>query len=298
MNKFIDEGGYGCIYYPGFDCKSKKTDTVTKVVSLFDSKREISISNIIKKIPNYDKFFLPVLDYCNIKPKNVPVKLCKTLNAKSMFKVLHVKYMKRTQQLTSFEPTYNYLLQAVQKLIKAKIVHFDINDANVILADNPYLIDFGISINMKKVYMHMTTNFYVYDPSIYMWPLEVHMICYMVNIGKLTKEVVDYTCSTFVKSHSILKRSSSQFITEYLAQSKTHFESLLHIPKETAIKKCLKSWKTWDNYALIIYLFDGGLSIPSLFLKNIHCIPSERLDVSYCLTATRLSGSATSTTAS
>jgi serine/threonine protein kinase len=294
MNKMIGEGGYGCIYYPGFDCDGKKTDFVSKIVTLVDAKREISISNIIKKIPDYDKYFLPIMNHCNIQEKKLPVKLCKTLKPSSKFKVLYVKYMKKKNKLVSFEPTYHYLLQAIQKLIKFKIVHFDLHDSNIILADNPYLIDFGISMNMKKVHTYIKTNFYIYDPSVYIWPLEVHMICYMVNIGRITHEMIEYTCNTFVENHSILKRSSPSFIEEYLTESKNYFSKLLHMPKEMAIRKCLKSWKTWDNYALIMYFFDGGLSIPSLFLKNIHYKPEERHTVEYCLAATRSFGSATS----
>ena len=52
-NKFLGEGSYGCVYYPGIDCKGKKNKkkTITKIQEInFYSENEKNIGKYIKKI--------------------------------------------------------------------------------------------------------------------------------------------------------------------------------------------------------------------------------------------------------
>ena len=51
-DNFLGQGSYGCVYYPGIDCKGKKNTkkTVTKVQEInFYSKNEKIIGFFIKK---------------------------------------------------------------------------------------------------------------------------------------------------------------------------------------------------------------------------------------------------------
>ena len=65
MSKLMNKGGFGCIYYPGFDSKdptNTNNETVVKIqkVSL-TAQNEILISNIVKSIPNYLFYFAPII---------------------------------------------------------------------------------------------------------------------------------------------------------------------------------------------------------------------------------------------
>ena len=70
-NKFIGEGSYGCVYYPGIDCKGKKNKkkTITKIQEInFYSENEKNIGAYIKKnIKKYKNFFSPVIKTCVVK---------------------------------------------------------------------------------------------------------------------------------------------------------------------------------------------------------------------------------------
>ena len=70
-NKFLGEGSYGCVYYPGIDCKGKKNKkkTITKIQEInFYSKNEKNIGKYIKRnIKNYKQFFSPVIKTCVVK---------------------------------------------------------------------------------------------------------------------------------------------------------------------------------------------------------------------------------------
>jgi hypothetical protein len=63
--KMIDSGGFGCIFSPALLCngtKRRKKNTISKLMTTKNAKDEFeklsSIQNIIRKIPNYTKYFL------------------------------------------------------------------------------------------------------------------------------------------------------------------------------------------------------------------------------------------------
>jgi len=85
---FLGEGSYGCVYYPGIDCKGKKNTkkTVTKVQEInFYSKNEKKIGLYIKKhIKNFKHFFGSIIKACIItfdivEKSNLDLKKCSVL---------------------------------------------------------------------------------------------------------------------------------------------------------------------------------------------------------------------------
>ena len=55
MSQLLSQGGFGCVYYPGLDCKGKslfKKNIVSKLQKKnFNSNNEIYIGKLIKTIP-------------------------------------------------------------------------------------------------------------------------------------------------------------------------------------------------------------------------------------------------------
>jgi serine/threonine protein kinase len=85
---FLGEGSYGCVYYPGIDCKGKKNTkkTVTKVQEInFYSKNEKSIGFYIKNnIKNFKNYFSCIVKACIVKfdiveKSHLNLKKCNTL---------------------------------------------------------------------------------------------------------------------------------------------------------------------------------------------------------------------------
>jgi hypothetical protein len=290
MKKYIDTGAYGCIYYPGFDCKGNPITTpmVSKIVNDSDAHHEIAISNLIKKIKNYQDHFLPVENHCNMK-QQLPIVKCEAIKHHTKYKILYIPYKETVPTNYDFKQLYHLLLQSIQLLIQHKIVHFDIKQGNIILSDKVFILDFNLSISMKNVMTNLENAFYKFQPSYYYWPLEVHLLCYRINHGPVTLPRLTHICNEFVKHHSMLQKLSPRFIKEYTEGSIAHFTPILELSSKEFIKACIQHWKTWDNYATIIYLFEEGYAIPPMFLKNIHYLPKERMSVSKCLTATSAS---------
>ena len=71
MSKLIDQGGFGCVFYPGFNCKGNVTKSAGNVVTklqrnTFNAQNEIYIGTFIKSIQYYQLFFIPVTKSCSI----------------------------------------------------------------------------------------------------------------------------------------------------------------------------------------------------------------------------------------
>ena len=62
MSELINQGGFGCIFYPGFNCKgeeNKTKNTVTKLqADSFNAHNEIYIGSIIKICESYFIYIL------------------------------------------------------------------------------------------------------------------------------------------------------------------------------------------------------------------------------------------------
>lgn len=196
--RLISEGTYGCIFHPGFTCnynsshhgssqqkqqRNTENKYATKVhsnVNLSIVKNEILISaKIREKIPNYDVFFSPVLETCKVNLAKVDADKCKIIKDKkpTQFFSTKMKYVEgqtlfkhvdqvakklKTQTKTYAEVAtlYRKICLGLEELRGISVVHFDLKDNNIIVTKtgSPMIIDFGISIDMDKIFTAMTAH--------------------------------------------------------------------------------------------------------------------------------------------
>ena len=68
--KILNQGTFGCIFRPGITCEGVvdgSEKTITKVQkSKETSQNEIHISNILKDINGYNRYFAPIKEFCNV----------------------------------------------------------------------------------------------------------------------------------------------------------------------------------------------------------------------------------------
>lgn len=178
-SKVISQGGFGCIFYPSLPCK-KRFDSeeskkyVSKLVEKnFSSKNEIDIGEMIKKIPFYSLYYVPVLQHCaaNLsKVGNKEIKNCNIIDAEEkhvkyiLLKLKYVKNIKFTEYLLTNKnkkhilniifDTYSYFLFSLEQLMNYEIIHFDFKWDNAVIdlkTELPVILDFGISIPIRKL---------------------------------------------------------------------------------------------------------------------------------------------------
>ena len=68
MTKLIDEGAYGCVFYPSIPCKGKSHPKIISKVQTDDenSRRELFLGGLIEKIPDHLSYFAPVRKNCHL----------------------------------------------------------------------------------------------------------------------------------------------------------------------------------------------------------------------------------------
>ena len=331
MSKLIDQGGFGCIFYPGFNCKGeiKTKKVITKLqVDNFTARNEILIGSIIKKILHYSLYFLPVLHYCPISVASLDTKKfakCKILSDKDnkylLFELPYIKHisfkqvfsqsLRNTKHLfLTFIETFQYITISIEYLVEKNIIHFDLKENNILYSvkyDNPILIDFGLSIPMGKFNISNSKEFkefkdskqfkeyfYIYSPDYYIWPLEVHVINFLVNVkDKLLFSDIEKLVEIYVSNNSGLKIFSDSFKQQYKLMCIEFLKKYENIPGDIVIKELIQYYKTWDQYSLsILYLkfykiiFINGffeskfiLNFSQLLLTNISPVPNKRLSL-------------------
>ena len=163
MSKKINEGSYGCIYYPSLTCKlekSKKKNIISKIqINNITSKNEIEIGKILEK--EKIKGLRGIKSSCVIK-KNASLKNvsnCTILEKgpelvkidQEYIKGKSIKYFLKNKKIIDH---YIECLKLLKKLNTLNICHLDIHEDNILYnTENSklYIIDFGLSIDIKKL---------------------------------------------------------------------------------------------------------------------------------------------------
>ncbi len=333
MNKagggFLAQGGYGCVFYPEVNCQGKDTNNknfLSKIVQRdFSAENEINIGKILTtKLKMWvenplQNHFAPVLSSCNVDVSKFTMdenEKCTLFEQyqNSDFVLMKVRYIDNkeldsfiTENTNSslimllFTSSYSHLLKSLSLLQKIKICHFDIKAQNIVYDTEkslPIMIDFGLSINFQTLNMKELYNyFYIYEPMYYIWPLEVHLINYILHVNSEIGEKDMRKLATDYVSHNIVLRAFSPAFQKRF-EAECYYELSKYIGKDSdaVIQRILKYWHTWDNYALsllyiklLYYLIrnDSGKIIKNEFvsffielcLNNIHPNPKRRLSV-------------------
>ena len=216
--KFLNQGGYGCVFHPGVGCKEDEPLTdkyITKIQTGKDtSSREKIIGEKIKKIKSYADYYAPILSSCEVSLSNVTdseIKKCdivkpdaltyaasklRYVGKNTLLKHLLAKYTAKPIGINrEIVATHKALLEGFKRLFAAGIIHYDVKENNVICEDKTgtaIIIDFGLSIDVSEISVNDYKDaFYVYGPDYGPWCLEIAMISYAANELKPDAEVMN-----------------------------------------------------------------------------------------------------------
>ena len=315
--KLIAEGGYGCVFSPGINCNgtTMKNKKYVSKIQRYDSsaRNEIKIGKKIEELSGYGDHFVPVLKHCEIDIANIEDKekdKC-TIFKKSKtkdFVVMKLQYIegedfmdylinqKNSVQLVSnIILSFNHLLKSLTMLESKFIVHYDLKGTNILFNVNkeiPLLIDFGLSVNILTITNEKLKNiFYVYAPEYYIWPLETHYLCYLINKNKEpSSDELNEIAKIYVDNNKALQKNfSPDFLKKYKKKCINQLEMYNKLSFDERVKKILKYWKTFDNYSLsIMYLkflyyinINGFIDNKCMhsFFQNIDPNPDKRLSL-------------------
>ena len=205
--------------------------------------------------------------------------------------------------------SYKYLLRTLNALSSKQIVHFDLKPDNILIdmvRNVPIVIDFGLSLDINKVLQAfdgektdvglLRRYFFTSYPKYYVWPLEVHYICYLLNKNSApTIDEIERLCEDYVDGNEILNvLYSKSFVARFKRTCVDALKEYVGEKDAVVIKRIVEnSYKTWDNYSLsvimmnLLYLlnFDGFrenklmVDFSQLLVTNIHPNYKRRMSI-------------------
>jgi serine/threonine protein kinase len=185
-----------------------------------------------------------------------------------------VKYLTRDdvekkEIITYILDSYQFLLNNLKMLNDSGIIHFDLKIPNILIEEKtktPIIIDFGLSIPIADIRPETyKTYFYSYSPKYYIWPVDVHVINYLVNVkSTLTKDALKELVNVYISTNTAVKLFSDNFIEKFTKLIVDVYSKYIGMSANIVIKELIKNCKTWDNYALSV-----------MFLNLINFISSD-----------------------
>lgn len=321
----LSSGGYGCVYYPSISCQGKTGISKKKVTKIQvddeSALNEIEIGTIIKKIPMYKQYFVPIQSSCPInitKLNKDTVESCDILQKQNkQFILMDMSYIKGKNLddyllehsniqyvINTIISTYTYLLHSLEILNTHNIIHYDLKGNNIMFHANkniPLIIDFGMSIDLEKLnFDNINFYFFTYAPSYYIWCPEIHIINYLLHVNKsFTKSSLQKICYEITNGNkALVDLLSNTFLDNYVDTMYRYYSKYINKDYKFVIQELLQYSYTWDNYSLSnIYLkiirnlfpdtFNNNqfiIRFSQLLLKNVHPNPKKRYTLSKSLT--------------
>lgn len=209
--KFLAQGAYGCVFHPGFTCKTGKVQSkkyLTKIELKKEKvKTEYEIGKYIRtKIRHYNTMFAPIISNCQIEIAKINkdvINTCSLIKDENVIYSNKIRYIgKQTLEpylysfleedkintsffISQLFETHIYLTNSIEKLIHYKIVHFDIKENNIMYDTRQYLpiiIDFGLSIRIDLLTNNVAYEnaFNIFTTTCIWWCIEISIISFIV----------------------------------------------------------------------------------------------------------------------
>ena len=311
--KILSQGSYGCIFRPGIACDKAPLSKqyITKLQrKQKTSEKETLLGKQIQKIPHYEDYFAPIIESCQIsltsiddneiskcefieKDKAELEKTNPTTPQPLSYETNKIRYIGKDTLLDYFLDTFKKnpkntikniittnidILDGLNKLENAKIIHFDLKENNIMIDDKskrPIIIDFGLSFDEAAVTPSNPSSptkadveklnkvFFTYGPDYEPWCIDICIQTYIYNLiedpinEKITSnEIYDILQDFFIKNNIVKELLTEVETTNYKTELTKYLSIFENKPWIELSRELLKYKYSWDNYSLcVIYLY-------------------------------------------
>jgi serine/threonine protein kinase len=290
--KLISQGAYGCVFKNIDENQNKpklpnpQEEYIIKIQKKEEtSENEKEIGKKIMAIKNYKNYFAPITKFEDINIKLInqdEIDKCDFIhdnkNPNTKYESEKIKYvgkdtlMKYYSKIIStnkhfifiFIENHIILLEALEKLISAQIIHYDLKENNIVIQDTdkrPIIIDFGLSIDTTNP---MEKYFYSYYTKYGPWCIDIVFLSYMVNeLGAdwqtkiiKTDEIKTIINDYFENNPVVLELFIKDEQNIWKSKTENYFNLYVDKPWKTLYDDLIKYCFTWDNFSInIMYLF-------------------------------------------
>lgn len=196
---------------------------------------------------------------------------------------------------------YRRLLKSIDLLVTQRVIHNRICFDTVMVDERgfPLISDFSVSTNSShnSLEQYIKLFFIEYDPSYLEWPLEFHILSYLLTnkLNSLSSYNIETIITDVVKNHSILNTFGSQLVSLYKEEALKYFTKYVNQSYSYILTDIFQYSSTWDNYALSIMFLRILIGIHrsinkivknkfiilfmKLLVENIHGNPLKRLSI-------------------
>ena len=350
----IATGGYGCVYRPAVTCKGvpsaaqaqRLTGTVAKLQQVSRmSENEIRIGEIVAGLPASERYFVVADSSCTVSslrfPKTVsagcqPVVSDTDVNPTARLVVMRMRDVPHEKLgTTPPRPTPDQLRNMLRNLVigiphclealvllqanNQPIVHFDLKTGNIFAPESPsalpLIADFGISfLPLEQTFAKAKLLTIAYEPGYYVWPPEVHLLCYLLHANRpnpeepATAEELAGVAQRVAASNPMLTNDAAR-ISARAAATEAFYRKLAPVTANRVYSYVMSHWDKIDLYALcmcfgtILQAYDLGgegeylAPVSKVLQEGVGVDPAERPRLGELLAVSRraVSGSAQAT---
>lgn len=193
---------------------------------------------------------------------------------------------------------YKHILLSINTLVSLQIVHnniyYNYYKTNIMVdckEDYPLIMKFHLSLllvrdNLNEQYLRQF--FKVYQPSYIYWPIEIHILCYLLHKLETNESLSKYNINTII--NDVLSNDKSNILNK---EALLYFEKYVNMKRTDIISDILSYYWSWDLYS-VSCLFNDILKSKykhnlflDLFLKQLLVCqrpdPTKRLTANKCL---------------
>jgi serine/threonine protein kinase len=196
--RILGEGVYGCAFDTPLKCKnptktkiikSKNTELVGKITSIYNAQHEFTIAQQLAKIPDSHNYFALIQELCTPLPRSKQeepdLKKCQFIEDQSLPNISQItmpfagrplRVIPKTAKQIDFLALGQQLLEAGTLLLLAKIVHRDIHFMNILMDSHKHarIIDFGLAWQPDAISLaNLDSLFLKFEPRFTQEPPEV-----------------------------------------------------------------------------------------------------------------------------
>jgi hypothetical protein len=312
INKLMNLQSKHIFYYLNYNdeiCIKKKP--IHKISKMdFFIRNELTNISKIKKVADYKHFYYVCENSSELKITQIEDDIINTQelrtdeNVLMKFDNIELTYLKNYLKTLSSPTKYVYaiidfyktLLKSINLLVNQKIVHNNINFQTIVVDNhcNPLLTNFTLSIDTSQsnIPQYIKHFFIEYDPSYLEWPLEFHIISYLLTnkLTGLSSNNIETIINDVLEHHFILKTFGDSIVSSYKEESILYFKKYVNQSYDYILTDILQYYYTWDNYTLSILFLRILIGIHRtigiknkfiiLFMKllvcNVHLNPIKR----------------------
>jgi len=283
---FIREGATGCVFTPPLPCsksrrsKSPTVRTVGKIIKKKNATNEIQISDIIRKIPGHERYFIvQTIDNCVAKNFTRMRKKyeseCKIYSKSKNTELIQLlsPYAGTSLHDIVIQDSFNFIenlrhvLEGIEILNSHGICHYDLHDNNILVDSRGTLriIDLGSAFLPEHVQKDTMWKYtYAFDPKYYQQPPEL-----TVQNGLHDKLPLNYSIYHTIDNKNIMKLADNILGLDINVQEKDLYDFWTQsdvLDDPTFVSMFHKYWKVWDSWGV------GTLFLP--ILKKCFLLPS------------------------